>query len=181
MPIVPIAALEIGARVRISGSVEVLDVELDGPLSGRGCVHYRVDLDEEHGCGEDARWVVIGRERRSVDFVVRDSTGAVLVRVARAEIEAGYDYSSRSGFLDEPTVNELALLERFNEDPEGFIFNRKLRYAEGVLEVGEEVAVMGIVRAGVDGFARIIEAPPDGALLVTDHRRTVHAQPKIAV
>lgn len=118
-----------------------------------------------------------GRDERSVDFVVRDSSGAALVRVARAEIDAGCDYSSSSGFLDDPNENELALLESFGEDPEGFILNRTLSYTEKVLEVGEEVTIVGIVRVGVDGLTRVIEAPADGTLTVTDHRRTVHALP----
>ncbi|MCA9659303.1 MAG: hypothetical protein KC486_13240 [Myxococcales bacterium] len=180
VPIVPIAELEIGTRARISGSIELLDGELVGPLTGRRCVHYGVAVYEEEGYDERKQWVAIGCDRRAVDFVVRDSSGAVLVRVARAEIDAGCDHSSRSGFLDDPNANELALLERFNEHPERFILNRKLKYTEGVLEVGEEVTVVGIVRVGVDGFTRVIEAPPDGTLIVTDHRRTVHALPRAA-
>lgn len=181
VPIVPIAELKIGARVRISGSIEPLDDELVGPLSGRRCIHYWVGIDEEEKASRDRRrWVRIGSEVRSVDFVLRDSSGATLVRIARAEIDAKCDYSSRSGFLNAPTATELAVLESVNEDPAGVILNRTLRYTEGALEVGEEVTIVGIVRVGVDGFSRVIEAPPDGALKISDHRSTVHALPRAA-
>lgn len=145
------------------------------PLSGRRCVHYRILVEERlHLPHLSDPWIDVHREERSVDFLLRDASGVARVCMSAACIALVVDRNSRSGLLDKPTIQEAALLERLGEDPIGSgAMNRTLRYIEGAIELGEEVTVLGIASPGSEHYRLIIEAPPEGHVLVTDARTTV--------
>lgn len=75
------------------------------------------------------RWIEIHREEKSVDFVLRDASGVARVHMQAARVAVVVDRNSRSGFFDNPTPAEAALLEHIGEDPLTFAaMNRTLRY-----------------------------------------------------
>lgn len=176
-PIQPVATIEPEMTVRVTGTIEPLSEPLSAPLTGRRCVYYGAAVSEQRTGQHGTRWVQIHGVQRSVDFIVRDASGRVIVRVDRADIVAIPDHKRFSGSFDEPTPAESALLERFGEDATGFLgLNRHLRFTESALEIGEEVTVLGVARRSEGAGPMVIESPPDAPLLVTDHRGTVRAQ-----
>ena len=137
---VDVAEVPDGTDVRIDGRVSYLAEPLSSPISGRTCAGYYVVVKEHRG---KAGWVPLVREQRQRDFTVEDRTGRAIVQVKGAKIAVHQDEHTETGYLDEPTAEARKLLFRHGQKAEGFIFSRKLRYEEGVIEEGELVAVRG--------------------------------------
>jgi hypothetical protein len=93
-----IDSLAVG-EVRLTGTVEPLAATLVSPLQSTPCVWYRSSIVDS---GRDSRSTVF-EEERSVEFQIRDTTGAVRVmpRGVRWELAAALDESS-SFFGGEP-------------------------------------------------------------------------------
>ena len=173
-----IATAPPGATVRLTGTVEPIGEQLWAPMTRRRCVHYLTVLEERqyNHFTNSWKWVEVIRLEKSLDFMLRDASGVARVRMARAQVAIVRDQRGRSGFLDDPTPMELEFLEMQGEDPtNGTAMNRALRYAEGVLAAGEHVTVLGVAHPGDDTCRLVLEAPPDGHLLVTDEPTTVHS------
>jgi hypothetical protein len=133
-----IAAAPEGEVVRLDG--RVLEGEtVEAPLTGRRGVYYVAIVEEEDGSGH---WRERAREAGGVAFTIDDGTGRAIVDPAGARIDVDLDSETASGTLDDPTAKEQAFLERHGLKATGWIFNKKLRYREGVFEVGERIAVM---------------------------------------
>ena len=57
------------------------------------------------------------------------------------------DNKQSSGTFNDPTPKFEAVLRRYNINPETYFgFNKKLRYQEGIIEVGERITVAGIAK-----------------------------------
>lgn len=177
-PRVPIAESHHMTVVRVRGRIKAADDVLRGPLTGRRCVHYLARVRRREGVGSGSRWEEVIREEQSVDFVLVDESGETLVHMDRAEVAIVVDRHSRSGTFDDATPVEQVFLMRHGLDSTGRIGqNLAMAYEEGALECGEEVTVLGQVF--VDGakgrYPRVLQAPPDQPLLVTDDLWTVRA------
>lgn len=124
---------------RVIGTVEVeAERTVRSPLSGRECVYWHVVVQE---LGERGVWHTVLDEGDGVDFLVRDETGTVLVQPgrARAFLERDQRYYEL-GLLLAPCPE----LERFLASRGHASRDRSLRCYEGVLEPGEEAAVVGV-------------------------------------
>jgi hypothetical protein len=139
-PRVSIAEACEGEAVRLDG--RVADGEtLIAPLTGRRCVFY-VAVIEEAPAKLGGDWAELARETRGVPFTVDDGTGRLIVDPAEAQIDVVLDSDTASGPLNDPDAIEVAFLKRHNVKSTGWLFNRSLRYREGVFEIGEPIAVM---------------------------------------
>ncbi|MEZ4384100.1 MAG: GIDE domain-containing protein [Nannocystaceae bacterium] len=128
-----------GGVKRIVGELSLLDEALTAPLSGRRCAAYEIVI-EAPGQYSTHR---VAHEIRSVPFVVRDETGQAVVRPEHAGVLITSDVRSTSSWSDDPTPEEEALLRRLASSYIGQTINSRLVYREGVLEPGEQVAVLG--------------------------------------
>lgn len=166
-----------GDLVRIVGRVEYADEPLVAPFSGRPCAHYEAAVEYPMRSGTFRRTLV---ESESRPFYVSDDSGRALVDMSRAIVEVVIDHYWEAQETDAETRFEL---ERFlyRTGDRGLSHLRDsaaLRYAEGAIEQGETVSVVGMAcfdRASEtgtgyrDGARRLtIEAPPRGALFVSD-------------
>jgi hypothetical protein len=177
-PVQAIAVVAPGTTARLTGTVQRLDEELTAPLSGRPCVYYLAVVQEYRSSGNSGHWVEILREEQHVDFLLRDGTGLAQIRMDTPHAVAVQDHRTRSGTFDDATPVEAAFLERFNKLSVNFLgLNRSLRYREGALELGEAITVLGATRTGVGEVSLVVESPPEGPLLLTDHPDTVQASP----
>lgn len=127
-----------GGTGRITGQLRYVADPIYAPISGRECAFYEV-IVEEH---KNDDWTVVIREILGTDFAVVDQSGEALVRMGNAEIVVVKDVHLRSGTFNDASEAMEALLARHHRSSQGVIFNRSLRYKEGVLEEGEEVAVL---------------------------------------
>lgn len=133
-----------GEMVKVVGRIDYLGEPLTSPLSGRRCAHYELTIEELRRGGRSNQWVTIVQEASSRDFLLRDGSGAALIRPALAEVAVHRDEHHTSGALKDPTPELEALLEKHGQKSTGVLgFNRRLRYDEGVLEAGEHAAVCG--------------------------------------
>lgn len=159
-PRVTIAAFPEATPARIVG--RVVDGErLTSPLCGRPCVFYEVIVQQRRQSSQSSGWRTIIHETRAIPFAIDDGTGHALVDPEGATLVVVKDASSHSGAFDDATPAEEGFLARHNLRSKGWLFNKKLRYREGALEIGETIAVCGV---------GVREPDPDGAARVTGYR-----------
>ncbi len=182
-PRVPIAQAGEGALVRITGMASAgAGGVLTAPLSGRPCLVLEVEVDENVHQGKSSSWK---NRIREIDFVpefwVEDETGRALIRLDYPKLALTQDAKFNSGVLNDPEPRLVEFLESHGESPQGWVFNKALRYREGVLEPDEEVTVLGVVRrepdpdpmADSEGYRQramrvVLRSPADGDLVISD-------------
>lgn len=179
--------VEEGHEVKIAGRLAYAEEPLIAPLSGRPCACWEVVVEEYKSSGKSGSWREIIRDQECLTFFIEDDSGKALVvdQVPRVAIDK--DSHHRSGTFNDATEELSAFLHEHGHESVGmFGFNRRMRYKEGVLEEGEEVAVMGLARREADpsGSGRsggyreaptivIIDAPEGGQCLISDSFSTL--------
>ncbi|HTL38127.1 MAG TPA: GIDE domain-containing protein [Kofleriaceae bacterium] len=128
---------------KVVGRARVLDEALEAPLTKRRCVYFVATVEEHRSTGRSSYWKTVIREARGVPFMLEDDSGRALVDATAARISIDFDGRSQSGTFDDPTETEKAFLARHGQQGQGWIFNRRLRYREAVIEDGETIAVLG--------------------------------------
>jgi len=118
---------------------------LKSPFTNNDCVYYKYNIDEYRSTGKSAHWVTIkkGEERRL--FYLKDETGHVLINPQKAKISIKRDNCFHSGLGKDPPENVKSFLRFKNVAYEGFLFgiNKKMRYIESYIAVGDNVYIMG--------------------------------------
>lgn len=141
-PLVDIAELREGRTGRIVGRVGDGET-LQAPFTGRSCVFYEASVEEYRSSGKTGSWRQVVREAMGVRFVLDDGTGRAIIDPSGARVAVDLDMTTRSGTFDDATPIEEQFLTRHGLRSTGWVFNKSLRYREGVIEVGETIAVMG--------------------------------------
>jgi len=154
-------------EARVIGVVGV-EAPIRAPISGRRCAYYRVVVEEQYETDGHRTWRNILDVQDGVDFLVKDETGEALVKTTRVEAVLEKDRSKSSGFLHDATPELEAFLKEHGRSSEGLVFNRTLRYREGVVEAGERVAVAGLVRRRTEKVRPVLVAPSNGSVLLSD-------------
>lgn len=186
-PRVAIASAREGQVVKITGVVAADAAPIEAPLSGRPCVCYEILVEEYRSSNNSGSWRELLREVQGVSFFVIDATGRALVDPVGCQVTLVDDFSSKSGTWDDANPREQAVLARHQQQATGWVFNRTLRYKEGVISVGEVIAVAGrgVLEPDPDAVGKVTgfrEGPPmrfrmSGAaqapLLLSDHAETL--------
>jgi hypothetical protein len=183
----PIAEAAEGALVKITGTLVLAhEAELEGPITGRPCVGYVVEVKERTQAGARANWDTIVTKEDAVAFIIEDATGRALVQAAGAHLVLVRDGHVHSGSLSDHAERARAFLMQQGTPSENVLWRKKsVRYEEGVLERGEEVSVLGMATwesvpdslrsdSHADGARWLVIRPPSGATLtVSDDPGTV--------
>jgi hypothetical protein len=177
----PIKDVRDASVARVVGRLKFLDVPLTAPLSGRKCAYYSVVVEEYRGGGRSGRWVEIIREEKAQDFLLSDGTGHALVHMTGATVAITRDASFTSGTFHDATEVLEAFLNKHGMKSKGWVLNKGLRYTEGVLEIGEDIAVGGFSKREPDPdpsavgdvyrespMRLVFSASVESALLVSD-------------
>lgn len=138
-----IAEVTQGEVAKIVGRVRPITELLRAPLSGRRCVYFEATVEEYRSSGKSGSWVEIIRESEVSDFLVEDGTGRALVKTSMMKALLRKDTELTSGFLNDASADLEAFLRRHGRESKGWVFNKSLRYKEGVFEPGETVSVLG--------------------------------------
>lgn len=141
-PRVDLAELREGRTGRVVGKVGEGET-LQAPFTGRSCVFYEATVEEYRSSGKTGSWRQVVREAVGVPFVLDDGTGRAIVDPRGARVAVDLDMTTRSGTFDDATPVEEEFLTRHGLRSTGWVFNKSLRYREGVIEIGETIAVMG--------------------------------------
>jgi hypothetical protein len=169
----PATATE-GSLVKLVGTVLEEGPMLEGPLSGRPCKAYRCEVLVQVGSlGRGHTFEVPA----SVPFSLRDGSDVVEVRTDRVALALALDRFESAHLRGEVSARARGLLAGRGYDAEA----RVVSASEGVLQVGERVAVLGVARwvaapgSGYRGSDRrlVLEAPRGGELVISDDPRTL--------
>ena len=142
-PRVAISDFPDGGSGRIVGRIEYAMQPLQSPLTGRHCAYFEATVQELRRRGKHSSWVEVIREVGGVPFFLNDGTGRALVDPGMAKVAVDKDAKTKSGTFDNATPMEEAFLARHGRQSKGWVMNKSLRYYEGILELGEEVAAYG--------------------------------------
>lgn len=173
--VTPIRGLRVGEVARVRGTVVAAEDVLAAPLTDRTCVYYLATVDKR--VGGNGRWHEVAREERYTDFAIDDGTGTLHVCMSVPRVAVVRDVRTLSGTFDDANEREEALLGRHGLRSTTFIgLNAELHYREGVLEPGEEVTALGLVRVEMRAGQRVLvlDAPDGGPLLLSDDPRAVN-------
>ena len=184
-PLCSIRDAKAGSVVRLVGRVRSNGQLIESPISHRKCVYYNATVEEYRSSGKTGQWVQIIREFNAVDFLLLDDTGRALVRTAAIKSLVVRDTERKSGMLNDPAPDLESFLTRHGHRSTGWIFNKNIRYREGIFDVDETIAVVGTVRWEHDPESEhagkgyrdmpkraVIEPLPDGFVLASDEWET---------
>ena len=142
-PTSKVRSLALG-RVELHGRAQEKG-ELTAPFTGRDCVFYRYEIEEEVRGNRHRQWRTVDRgSSEAWPFYLEDETGRVLVDPRGARVDLPVDYRETNPHLAGPLAAFLA--ERGIEARTFFGFRRKLRFTEWHIAPGEEVYVLGVAQ-----------------------------------
>ena len=185
VPLTPIGRARPGERVRVTGTIVEEGLALRAPFSDRPCAWYRVKVEEYRKRGKSAHWHTLAEEEKFTNFLLGDPTGMAYVRMVAPRVAGLQDEKSRSGTFDDATHVEADFLQRHGMKSTNLVgLNRRLRYSEAALELGELVTVLGRVASddgrspasegkGFAAGAVVLEPDAELGLLLTDDAATV--------
>jgi hypothetical protein len=158
-----LAALPEDTIGRVTGSAHAFEgQQLTAPLTGRTCVYF-IALVEQRGRrdGSRARWTRLALERRSLRFVIEDGGHRAIVDPRQARVSIEFDHTSTASRLPyelrearstedglapailTETQRQARFLDKHHLVNRNWSRLIELRYREAVIEVGEQVAVLG--------------------------------------
>lgn len=143
--------------VKIVGKAKHAGEPLIAPLSNRECVYYDVKVEEKRG----KHWKTIINDVYFNDFFISTGTEHAIVSIKSQapnskRIYLVTDHSSHSGTFKNTTPEIENYLTKNGHKSTGFLgMNKNLRYKESIIELDEEIAVMGI------GQWKIVDIPSD--------------------
>ena len=144
--------------VKIIGKAKHAGEPLIAPLSKRKCVYYDVKIEEKRG----KHWKIMVDDVLFQDFFISTGTeNAILSLHAQRKdtkrIHLVTDHSLNSGTFKNTNPEVEQYLQQKGNKSTGFLgMNKTLRYKESIIELDEEIAVMGI------GKWQTIDTPIDG-------------------
>ncbi len=177
-----------GEVAKIVGTVEFVDEPLISPLSQRPCCLYYVHVEKKVSTKNGSSWRTVIEEQVSSKFVIRDGYKYAFVDDNNLKSYILEDREYSSGFMEDATKVMENYLRAHGYESEGFLgFNRTLRYSEGILEQGEEIAILGqgewkyADQIGLPAeYARVLvmSATNEDKIYLSDHPDTVRKLPK---
>jgi len=166
MPSTPIARVEDGARVRVTGIVAAYRETTTAPVSGRPCIGFRLVVDQTTNAGPEP---VLVREQCDA-FWIADGSG-------RALVEGPSLFGVEP---DEPWSNLPPSLYRMLEEAEvslrgSFDTFREFQYTEAILAPGDRVNVIGRAQVAIDpaGESQGHRSPPTLRRIVGQRRELI--------
>ncbi|WCO01856.1 GIDE domain-containing protein [Psychroserpens ponticola] len=151
IPNKPASSLKTNELSKVTGKALHVKEPLTAPFSIRKCVFYQIIIEQKVSTGKSSSWKTLIKEERFQEFFVQTKTEFVIIKPQ--EHPKNYschlvkDKDQSSGAFNDPTPQFESLLKRYNIDPQTFFgFNKRLRYKEGIIAIGEEITVAGIAK-----------------------------------
>lgn len=144
--------------VKIIGKAKHAGEPLIAPLSKRKCVYYDVKVKEKKG----KHWRTIIDDVAYEDFFIETGTESAIVslRVQTSSTKRIYlveDHAKNSGTFNDAAAELESYLKQHGHTSQGFLgLNKAIRYSESIIELNEEIAIMGI------GKWKTIDTPISG-------------------
>ncbi len=177
-----VASLKSNELVKVYGKALHVEEPLIAPLSKRQCIFYTVKIEKRVSRGKTSHWKTIVEDQKIQNFFLEQQGSFVIVKPT--QVPKNYksylmvDKRTSSGTFNKPTPEFQAVLDTYNISSENFFgFNKRLRYKEGIIEIGEHITVSGIakwksLKATIEGYnySKIValESNENQKLLITD-------------
>ncbi|MDT0557971.1 hypothetical protein RM697_04900 [Ichthyenterobacterium sp. W332] len=136
---------------KTTGKVLHVHEPLKAPFTRRDCVAYHIKIEQHRSTGKSSHWKTLVSDYAIQDFFIEQQGEVVMVKPK--ENPKNYmsfmvsDHSANSGTFNDPTPEFKNLLKRYNVNSETILgFNKRLRYTERILEIGEVITVGGIAK-----------------------------------
>jgi hypothetical protein len=170
---VSIDDFEHGDVNKIIGQALKYEKTIIAPLSDRECLFYQIIIQQR----KDDKWVNIIKDEKYVDFLVHD--GERTAYIVAKDIK-GYlvkDLEMNSSFFKPATAKMIQYLESKGKTHKQFLgMAKKLRYYEGIVHIGEMVAVKGRgeweLQPNPDEQKLIMRGEPEIELYLSDDKDT---------
>ena len=151
IPHKPIHSFKTNEIVKVTGKALHVDTPLIAPLSKRKCIFYYVRIEQKKSNGKNSYWKTLVTDEKIQNFFLSDNDHMLIVQPTHNPLNfVSYlqiDKKTKSGTFNDPTPEFESVLKSYNINPNGlFGFNKRLRYKEGIIEIGEEITVAGQVR-----------------------------------
>ena len=151
LPTKSVGRLQTNEFSKITGKALHVKEPFLAPLSKRKCVFYKIKIEQKKRSGKNSYWSTIVNEERFQEFFLEQNGEYVIVKLTQFpknyKCHLVVDNKTKSGTFNDPTPEFKSLLKHYNINSEGFFgFNKQLRYSEGIIEIGEEITVAGIVK-----------------------------------
>ncbi len=149
-PFSRIGLLEEGAYAKVKGTVDAITTPLQSPIGQQSCVYYEIIIEQKRSNGKTSHWDTIIREQEFAPFMITANGEKVIVDPAisndqkRVFLTKHISYTSGT-WKKAPDFLEAYLAKHAQKSTTFFGINKTLRYREGSLQIGEQIAVMGLV------------------------------------
>ncbi len=177
---------------KITGKVLHVHEPFTAPFSKRKCVAFIFKIEQKKSNGNSSHWKTIVKQENIQDFFLKQPGGEVVMVRAHKNPKRNYnifmveDKSISSGFMNDPTPEFEAVLNYYNVSSTNLLgLNKRLRYSERIIEVGERITVGGIANwksfdldSQEYNYSRIavLESNQEQKLIITDHPQATNNQ-----
>lgn len=128
---------------KIKGQIVNVKPQLTTPFTKRKCCVYKAVVNRvKNGKYGPVHTEVIVEEKVN-DFLVEYQGEYALVRTKTAELIINRDFSDETSLFVEIEPELIKYVEDHGIATKGLIFNKNFHFSEKVLEIGEEVSVLG--------------------------------------
>ncbi len=143
-----IALVKENEYVKIIGKAQAIDKPLISSIGKRSCVYYHIKVEEERKGRKSKSWHTIIEETKSTNFIIESSGEKAIVNantgLQNKMVYLVKDIKHRSGTWNDPSEFLEDYLQSYGKKSTGhFGFNKTMRYQEGIIEIGENIAVLG--------------------------------------
>lgn len=182
LPSSKITSLKTNEYVKLTGKALQLEAPLIAPFSKRSCIFYTIVIEEEKGDDDSSSWSTVIKDEKIQPFLIEQNGDYLLISPENSPKNyTSYlvvDSKTSSGTFNNPSPKFKALLNKYAIKSTNFLgFNRQLRYKEGIVEIGEEITVAGVVRwktlkEPIKGYSyskiATLESTQEKELIITD-------------
>lgn len=167
---------------KVTGKVLHVHEPFVAPFSKRKCVAYEFKIQQRKKRGKNSYWKTLVDEKNIHDFFISQKGEVAMIKPQTNPLNFKMylveDKHVSSGFLNAPTPEFENLLQAYNINSVSFLgFNKRLRYTERILEVGETATVGGIAKwkavdITIDGYnyskIATLESTDTQKIIITD-------------
>ncbi len=151
----------VGTHVEVKGRVlPEADKVLKGPISGKTCAFYSVEIQILVETSKNSHWKTIDHFYSNPEILLDDNSGAVAkVFVAGATIQrkgisrdfeiSSKDFSRMPGELNQAIRQNVDQLQNFKFKDTSWVFHQQHRFVEWCFAPKEEVYVLGFAESGI--------------------------------
>ncbi|AUP79049.1 hypothetical protein [Flavivirga eckloniae] len=172
---------------KVSGKVLQVQEPFIAPFSKRKCVAYIFEVKQNVRSGKTSRWKTLVSKEDIQDFFIEQQGELVMVKPS-LETDNYYSYMVEdrcvsSGTFKDPTPEFRKILDSFGIESENWLgFNKPLRYAERIIEIGETITVGGVakwktLKEPIKGYSyskiAALESNANQKLVITDHPKAI--------